>query len=172
MRKIIAAIGAACVALAGLLAVQAVGQGTGGTLGPKAVGTQVFEVRIKGDQFGLHCPAEQRRRACANRPKLASISSGNAAVYQGGQRVGTAHFANIVTKRRFGELFLATVVLNDGTLTLQGAGQGGENAPSIPSSITGGSGAYAGARGYTTEAEAPGGSQNEFRITVTATFIP
>ena len=64
------------------------------------------------------------------------------------------------------------MVLTDGTLTFQGADQGGENAPSIPSSITGGTGAYAGARGYATEQVAPTGSDREFRINVTLTFIP
>ena len=49
-----------------------------------------------------------------------------------------------------GQLFLATVVLSDGTLTLQGVSQGGDDAPGIPSSITGGTGAYAGERGFTT----------------------
>lgn len=71
-----------------------------------------------------------------------------------------------------GELFLATVVLRDGTLTLQGASQGGEDSPSIPASITGGSGAYAGARGYTTEEFDPSSTEEEFRLNVTVTFIP
>jgi hypothetical protein len=42
------------------------------------------------------------------------------------------------------------VVLSDGTLTLQGVSQGGDDAPDIASSITGGTGAYAGERGLTT----------------------
>lgn len=98
------------------------------------------------------------------------------APYQDNERVGLALLTNIVTQRgrrhTGGESFLATVVLRDGTLTLQGASQGGENAPSIPSAITGGTGAYAGARGYATEQVAPTGSDREFRINVTFTFVP
>ena len=93
-------------------------------------------------------------------------------MFEGNRRVGSAHFSNIVTQRgRRGngsELFLATIVLGDGTLTLQGASEGGED---VPSSITGGTGAYAGARGYTTQEEA-GGNRREFRINITFTFIP
>lgn len=62
----------------------------------------------------------------ADRPKLASISAGNAAVYQGDSKVGTAHFTNVVTKRgsKGAEMFFASVVLNDGTITLQARRQG------------------------------------------------
>ncbi len=68
-------------------------------------------------------------------------------------------------------IFLATVLLTDGPLTLQGASPSGNETPR-PSSITGGSGAYAGAGGFETEEDAPGGSRTEFRIRVTLTFIP
>ncbi len=155
----------------------AVGQGTGGTLGSKAQGSTTLQVRLTEKGFGAHCANTNNTRRCLRdmNPRLASIGAGNGAVFQGSQRVGRAHFANIVTQRgrrhSGGDLFLATLILNDGTITIQGGSQGGENAPSIPSSITGGTGAYAGARGYTTEREAQS-SAREFRIDVTFTFIP
>ncbi|CAA9512580.1 MAG: hypothetical protein AVDCRST_MAG13-2882 [uncultured Solirubrobacteraceae bacterium] len=151
----------------------AVGQGTGGTVGPGAVGTKVLEVRIKERDVGFHCD-RQTTRQCFRNPRLGSLSAGTGTVYEGTTRVGTAHFTNIITKRgrSGGEIFLATVLLGDGTITLQGASAGGEDAPPIPSSITGGTGAYAGARGVETEEQAPGGSRSEFRIRITLTFIP
>src|SRR3712207_2935344 len=147
----IAALGVTAGLAAGGATV-AVGQGTGGTLGPKAQGSTTFQVRLTEGNFGVHCANTNNRRRCERdpRPRIGSLSGGSGAVFQGAQRAGRAHFTNIITQRatnrrgaNFGELFLATVVLNDGTLTLQGAGTGGEDAPSIPSSITGGTGAYA-----------------------------
>lgn len=176
-RRHIAVIGMAATIAAGGATV-AVGEGTGGTLGPKAQGSTTLQVRLSERHFGAHCANTNNVRRCLrdNNPRIASIGAGHGTVFEGNKRVGRAHFANIITQRgrrhTGGQLFLATVVLKDGTLTLQGASQGGENAPSIPSSITGGTGAYAGARGYATEQVAPTGSEREFRINVTFTFIP
>ena len=173
----IAAVGmATTLAVGGATA--AVGQGTGGTLGPKAQGSTTLQVRLTERSFGAHCANTNSRRRCErdDNPRMGGLTGGNAPVYLDNQRVGRAHFTNIITQRgrrhTGGELFLATVVLRDGTLTLQGASQGGDNAPSIPSAITGGTGAYAGARGYATEQVAPTGNNREFRINVTLTFIP
>ena len=168
----VVALGMAVTATA-VGATVAVGQGTGGTVGPKAVGTKVVEARIKERDVGFHCD-RQTTRQCFRNPRLGSLSAGVARLYDGTERAGTAHFANIITQRgrSGGELFFATLVLGDGTVTLQGASAGGEDAPPIPSSITGGSGAYAGARGFATEAPASGGARREFRIRVTLTFIP
>jgi hypothetical protein len=156
----------------------AVGQGTGGTLGPKAQGSATFQVRLTEQSFGVHCANTNNARRCQrdDNPRLASLSGANGPVFQDGRRVGRVHFANIVTQRgrnnTGSQLFLATVVLNDGTLTLQGAESGGDDAPAIPSSVTGGSGAYAGARGFTAEEVDPSSTEREFRINVTVTFIP
>ena len=153
----------------------AVGQGTGGTLGPKAQGSATFQVRIAERDVGFHCANTNNLRRCARqaRPRVGSIVGGSAGMFQGDERVGRAHFTNIVTQRgrgaNSGQLFLATLVLEDGTLTVQGATVGGQ---SQPSSITGGTGAYAGARGFMTEQEAGGGGQGEFRINITFRFIP
>ena len=152
----------------------AVGQGTGGTLGPKAQGSATFQVRIAERDVGFHCANTNNLRRCMRQraPRVASVAAGSGALFQGDERVGRAHFSNIVTRRGRGanaaDLFFATAVFEDGTLTVQGVTVGGQ---ARPSSITGGTGAYAGARGYATERDA-GVSQGEFRIDVTFTFIP
>ncbi len=151
----------------------AVGQGTGGTVGPKAQGSTTLQVRLTERSFGVHCSNTTNLRRCERQrnPRLASLFAGNGRVFQDDERVGRAHFTNIVTQRgrNADNLFLATIVLEDGSISLQGFSPSDGAAPSA---ITGGTGAYAGARGYTTEEEAPGGNQGEFRINVTLTFIP
>jgi hypothetical protein len=170
--RYVAALGiTAALAVAGTTV--AVGQGTGGTLGPKAQGSTTLQVRLTERNIGFHCANTNNLRRCQRQrnPRLGSLFSGSGAVFQGDARVGRAHFTNIVTQRgrNADNLFLATFVLNDGTITLQGHSPADGTAPS---SITGGTGAYAGARGYTTEEEVRGGNQREFRINVTFTFIP
>jgi len=67
------------------------------------------------------------------------------------------------------DLFFATLVLRGGdTVSVQGASSEGA---SIPYSVTGGTGAYAGASGTVVESEAPGGTNREFRVNVTVTFL-
>jgi hypothetical protein len=173
--RYIAALGVAAAVAVGATTV-AVGQGTGGTLGPKAQGTATFQVRIAERSMGLHCSNTNNARRCREQRDLTlgSLIAGRAVVFQGDRRVGTAHFANLRTQRgrdAGGDIFLSTMVLNDGTLTLQGATVGSGRSSAIPSSITGGSGAYAGARGYVTESD-PGVTRGEFRVTLTVTFIP
>jgi hypothetical protein len=146
----------------------AVGQGTGGTLGQGAQGTKTFQVRIKERNVGFNC-GRQTLRQCGRSARLASVSAGSGTVFQGTQRVGTAHFSTVVTRvgRNGGELFFASLLLNNGSITVQGA-QAGDGT----NSITGGTGAYAGTRGVETETEASGAPRGEFRINVTFTFIP
>jgi hypothetical protein len=141
--------------------------------GAPAPGTvQTFEIRIKQSQFGANC-GNKPQRACFRRPRLASVGAGNGDVYVGGRKVGTAVFANITGKtlrRGSLDLFFATIVLGAGnTLSVQGASNdaGGQ----LPYSVSGGTGEYAGARGTVTESEAPGGSNREFRVNVTVTFL-
>ena len=168
----IAALGATAALAVGGTTV-AMGQGPGGTLGPKAQGSTTFQVRLTERGFGVHCAGTNNLRRCQRQrnPRIASLAAGNGAVFQGNARVGRAHFTNIITQRgrNSDSLFLATIVLGDGTITLQGIAPAEGSAPS---SITGGTGAYAGARGYTTEEEVEGPNQREFRINVTLTFIP
>ncbi len=153
----------------------AVGQGTGGTLGPKAQGSTTLQVRIGERAFRLHCADTNVARRCQRQraPRVGSIAAGTVAVFQGDERVGRAYSTNVITRRargRTSDLFLATFVLRDGTLTLQGATEG-MGASSIPSTITGGTGAYAGARGFATE-QAVGEAGGELRIDLRLTFIP
>jgi hypothetical protein len=168
----IAALGmTAALAVGG--ATVAVGQGTGGTLGAKAQGSTTFQVRLTERSFGVHCSNTTNLRRCERQrnPRIGSLAGGSGGVFQGNTRVGTAHFTNIVTQRgrNADSLFLATAVLGDGTIALQGISPADGTASSA---ITGGTGAYAGARGYTTEEEVPSGNQREFRINITLTFIP
>jgi hypothetical protein len=172
------------IAVVGLSVVHALpvtGQGTGGTLGPKAVGQKALQLRFQQNEQGVHCANSTKRRVCERlrRPPIASVAAGNAAVYEGETRVGRAHYTLIITRRptnsrgaNYGEQFTGTLVLDDGTITLQGAVEGGatsaENTSPLPSSITGGTGAYAGARGYTTEEFV----RNQPRLNMTLTFIP
>lgn len=169
----IAALGtAAALAVGG--ATVAVGQGTGGTLGAKAQGSTTFQVRFAERGVGFHCADTNNQRRCQRQrnPRFGSLFSGSGAIYQGETRVGTAHFTNVVTQRgrNADNLFLASARLADGTISLQGLSPASGTASSA---ITGGTGAYAGARGYSTEEEVPpSGNQREFRVNVTLTFIP
>ena len=134
---------------------------------------QTFEIRVKADDFGINC-GNKGQRACFRKPRLASVGAGNGTVHVNGERVGTAVFADITAKklrdRDALNLFFATLVLGGGadTLSVQGVSQ---DDASLPYSVTGGTGEYAGARGTVVESEAPGGSNQEFRINVTVTFL-
>ena len=133
---------------------------------------QTFEVRVKQNGFGVNC-GNKPQRTCFRKSFLASVGAGNGKVFVNGEKVGTAIFANItgkkLKKQNTLELFFATIILDTGdTISAQGATT---DAGSIPYSVTGGTGAYAGARGTIVESEAPGGTETEFRINVTITFL-
>jgi hypothetical protein len=150
------------------------GQGEGGTLGAKAVGKATFDVTLDFKQFGLNCPKQQSVKNCMRKAKLGSVVGGNARVAQGGKKVGTAYFSNVITKtgKRGQGLFFATVVLADGTVTLQGY-EHEYDSPAPESAITGGTGAYAGARGVESEGQGfEGPGKNQYTFPVTLTFIP
>jgi len=171
----------AVVGLSVVYALPVTGQGTGGTLGPKAVGQKMLQVRFSQKEQGVHCANSTKLRVCQRlrRPPFASINAGNGVVYEGETRVGRLHFTLIITRRatnnrgaNFGEQFTGTLVLDDGTITLQGAVEGGPTSfePTTPpvSTITGGTGAYAGARGYMTEEPV----RNRPALNITLIFIP
>ena len=140
---------------------------------PPAGSVETFEVRIKVNDFGVNC-GNKPQPACFRKPRLASLGAGSGTVYRNGERIGTAVFSNIIAKQlrqqNTLDLFFATLVLNGGahTLSVQGASSEGAN---IPYSVSGGTGTYAGARGTVVESEAPGGTNREFRINVTVTFL-
>ncbi len=170
----IAALGLAAALGIGATTV-AVGQGTGGNVGPKAQGSTTLQVRLGERAFRLHCADTNVARRCQRQraPQVGSIAGGTGAVFQGDRRIGRAYSGNLITRRargRSSDLFVATFVLRDGTLTLQGATEG-MGASAIPSAITGGTGAYAGARGFATERVA-GEVGGELRIDLRLTFIP
>ena len=135
---------------------------------------QTFEVRIKADDFGINCGNKGPRACLRGKPRLASVGAGSGTVYMNGERVGTAVFADIAAKklkdRNMLSLFFATLVLHGGADTVSVQGTSSEGA-SIPYSVTGGTGAYAGASGTVVESEAPGSTNREFRINVTVTFL-
>ena len=83
-------VGVVCALTGRIIATSAVGQGTGGTVGPAAVGTKTFEVRVKESNLGFNCVASKPRRCLRLRPRIANIFAGNGAVYDGSTRVGTA----------------------------------------------------------------------------------
>ena len=87
-----------CALTGGIIATSAVGQGTGGTVGPAAVGTKTFEVRMKESNIGFNCVASKPRKCLRQRPRIANVFAGNGAVYDGSTRVGTAGFTAIASK--------------------------------------------------------------------------
>ena len=91
-------VGVVCALTGGIIATSAIGQGTGGTVGPAAVGTKTFEVRVKESDIGFNCVASKPRKCLRLRPRIANIFAGNGAVYDGSTRVGTAGFATIAAK--------------------------------------------------------------------------
>lgn len=170
----VAALGLTAAIAAGGATV-AVGQGTGGTLGPKAEGSTTVQLRLTERSFGVHCANTNSLRRCIRdeNPRIASLAAGSGALYQGTQRVGRGHFVTTVTqrgRRSSSGVFTGGLAFADGTVAIQGLEL--NNDESLPLAITGGTGAYAGARGYMTDAEAPGGSDREFRLNLTLTFIP
>lgn len=176
MKRLLAGVLATATIGAGAFAVgSATGQGTGGTLGAGAVGTKAFEVRIKENQFGANCGNLPQRRCFAVPPRLASIGAGNGQVFDGGNRAGTALFANItarrVSRRESDDLFMATVVFNNRVDTISFFGATGSEESVIPYAIIGGTGIYAGARGTVTEGKTVEG-RGTFTIPINLTFIP
>ena len=170
--RYIAALGATAALAVGGTTV-AVGNGTGATVGKKARGSTTFQVRLIERNVGVHCSNTTDLRECARdeNPRIGGLFSGNGAVFRGDRRVGRAHFTNIVTQRgrNSDSLFLATFRLRDGTISLQGISPADGQ---LATAITGGTGAYRGARGYTTQREVRTGDRDEFRINVTFHFIP
>jgi len=104
-------------------------------------------VRISENGFGVHCADTNNLRKCLRQrnPRTGGLFAGNGAVFQDGERIGRAHFTNVITQRgrNADGLFLATAMFTDGTLSFQGV-SGDEDVTT--SAITGGTGAYAGAR--------------------------
>ena len=167
-------VGVVCALTGGIIATSAIGQGTGGTVGPAAVGTKTFEVRVKESDIGFNCVASKPRRCLRLRPRIANIFAGNGAVYDGSTRVGTAGFATIAAKvkRPSLDVFTATILFTNKADSITVMGPSSDQGAALPYSIVGGTGAYAGARGTVTEGKETSPVKREFRIPLTLTFIP
>ena len=177
MKRLLAgAVTVACVG--GAFAVgSATGQAPGGTVGPGAVGTKAFEVRVQENQISANCGNLPVRRCFRRGPRIANVIAGNGAIFDGNTRVGTAIFANIVGRRdgrtSTDEVFVATIAFNTkaDTLSFMGPTHSQENVAALPYAIVGGTGAYAGARGTVVEGEGTE-VRGGFRLPLNLTFIP
>ena len=167
-------VGVVCAVTGGIVATSAIGQGTGGTVGPAAVGTKTFEVRVKERDIGFNCVASKPRKCLRLPPRIANIFAGNGAVYDGNTRVGTAGFATIASKvkRPSLDVFAATILFTNKADSITVMGPSSDQGAALPYSIVGGTGAYAGARGTVTEGSETTPVKREFRIPLTLTFIP
>ena len=177
MKRLLAGVLAAATIGAGAFAVgSATGQGTGGTLGAEAVGTKNFTVQIRENRVGANCGNVSQQRCFRQGPKLANVIAGSGDILSGSNRVGTALFSNIVSRRigsqRSLDIFMATITFNNkvDSLSVFGPSTDSEEG-SLPYSIIGGTGVYAGARGYVTEGKGTEG-RGQFSIPLTFTFIP
>ena len=165
------------MALAGVGVGTAIGQGQGGTLGPGAVGAKSFEVRIKEKDFGVNCGLPNPLKRCFKRgPLVANVLAGSGAVYDGGAKVGTAVFFDVVGKKLQKQntlnVFLATITFTNRQDSISVMGPSSDEGSTLPYSIVGGTGAYAGARGTVTEGKESSPVKGEFRIPLNLTFIP
>ena len=170
-------VGALVLVLAGVGVGSAIGQGTGGTLGPAAQGTKTFEVRIKERNLNVNCgiPTSNNPAKCfRKRPRIANIFAGYGQVYDGSTRVGTAGFSNIAAKVNKPQLdvFMATISFTNRADSISVMGPSSDTGKTLPYSIVGGTGAYAGARGTVTEGKETSPVKGEFRIPLNLTFIP
>lgn len=164
---VVLAVGVAAVLMVVGWVVTASGAPSPGTV-------QTFEVRIKAKDFAINCGNKPQPACFRGKPRLASVGAGSGTVYVNGERKGTAVFANITgkkLKKDTVDLFFATLVLNGGADTISAQGATLSEGSSLPYSVTGGTGAYAGARGTVVDSDAPGSTNQEFRINVTVTFL-
>ena len=169
-------VGVIGLLVGGIVAGSAVGQGSGGTVGPSATGTKTFEVRIKQNQIGLNCGNGTVNRCFRRKPRLASVFAGSGAVYDGNTRVGVAVFHSVYArkvKKTTVDTFTATILFDNHVDTITVAGPSSDAfKEALPYSIVGGTGAYAGARGTVIEGKEDDSHRGEFRIPLNLTFIP
>ena len=140
----------------------------GGQAGPPT-GTETLELRFRARDIGVNC-ANRPPRACERSIRLANLNVGSGRVLRDGNAVGAVVFSNIRAKQgRNGlDIFMARLVLNNGMIVLEGV----EAAQNVPHAVTGGTGAYAGARGTASDVEIRSEREDEFRLRLTLTFLP
>ena len=177
MRRIMV-VAVAAVAVGGAaIATSAIGQGSGGTVGPRATGTLEVQFRFTpAKRTGGINPAVPRNK---RRPKVADIFAGNGTVRINGERVGRVHAFDVVTfegarRYRGGAELIQPHMLDFGSnnLLLMTC-RASDDRRSNPCGVTGGTGDFAGARG-TAVVHFPSVVENrrEQIIRVTFTFIP
>ena len=168
-------VGIVVLALLAVGVTTAIGQGNGGTVGSAATGTKSFEVRIKEKSLGLNCVASKPAKCFRQKPRPANLFAGNGKVYDGSTHVGTAGFTGITAKVKKPslEVFLATLSFNNNVDSISVMGPSrDEGDVSLPYSIVGGTGIYAGARGTVQDKEVKSPVKGEFRVQLDMTFIP
>ena len=167
-------VGALVLVMAGVGVGSAIGQGTGGTVGASAIGTKTFEVRIKERDVGINCGGGSVRKCFSRKPRIANVFAGNGRVFDGATRVGTAGFSSIAAKVKKPQLdvFMATILFTNKADSITVMGPSSDSGATLPYSIVGGTGAYAGARGTVTEGKETSPVKREFRIPLNLTFIP
>lgn len=177
MKRFLAgALAATCVGAGAFVAGSAIGQGTGGTLGSGAVGAKTLEVRIQEKDFGVNCGLVNANKCFRRGPRPANVLAGSGAVYDGSTKVGTAVFFDVVGKKlqkqNTLDVFSATITFANRQDSLSVLGPSTDQGSTLPYSIVGGTGIYAGARGTVSEGKETNPVKGEFRIPLNFTFIP
>ncbi len=169
-------LAAALVAAGCIGAASAIGQDTGGSVGPQATGTLSFEVVFTpAKRRGGINPAVPRDK---KRPKVMDMLGGNVDILVNGKKVGRAHGFEVLTfegakKYKGGAEGVSTTMLDFGSdnlifMTCRFS----DDERSNPCAITGGTGVYAGARGTGVEGYTEGREQGKkFFLPVRLTFI-
>ncbi len=176
-RRMLVAAAVAAALGTGLGVGAATGQGTGGTVGASATGqlalTLEFRVNSKTQQ-GIN-PAVPRDR---KRPKVADLMAGNGAVLIDGRRVGRQHGFDVTTfegarRYRGGAEALSLNMMDLGNDdVLFAMCRSSDDERSNPCALAGGTGRFAGARGFVRDTGPPQRTREGFRVNVVVTFIP
>ncbi len=176
-RRMLVAAAIAAALGTGLGVGAATGQGTGGTVGESATGqlalTLDFRVRSR-TQSGIN-PAVPRDR---KRPKVADLLAGNGAVLIDGRRAGRHQGFDVTTfegARRYRggaeALGLSMVDLGNDDLLFTMC-RSSDDERSNPCAVVGGTGRFAGARGFLRDTGPPQRTKEGFRVNTVVTFIP
>jgi len=176
-RRMLVAAAIAAALGTGLGVGAATGQGTGGTVGQSATGqlalTLEFRVTSKTQQ-GIN-PAAPRDR---KRPKVADLMASNGSVLIDGRRAGRQQGFDVTTfegarRYRGGAEALSISMIDLGNDDLLFAMcRASDDARSNPCALTGGTGRFAGARGFVRDTGPPQRTKEGFRVSTVVTFIP
>jgi hypothetical protein len=178
MKRLLAGVAVAAAGVAAT-AVVAEGQGTGGTVGPRAQGTLQFNIivdgRHAGDNFATgHKPNRKKPFA------VADFAADSGRIELGGNVVGRAFHTQAATfvpkgkRYRGGAVFVYTDAYQFGNGDNLFISCIAEDTPTPNNcAVTGGTGGFAGARGTEVEnAPTEGPTKKSVRLPMTITFIP